>query len=66
MNRIYANKIDATYITTGTLTDKFGNYSLDMDTGKVNMASANISGGSISIDTEDGNDDAISLNYEHV
>lgn len=55
--------IIATAIKTGILSDLYGNYSLDMNTGTVNMANANITGGTINIETADETNDYITLTY---
>lgn len=55
--------IIATAIKTGILSDLNGLYSLNMQTGTVNMASANITGGTIDIETSAANDDRIILRY---
>ena len=61
LNKIYAIGIDADHITTGRITDAQGNYSLDLETGTVNMANANITGGSINIETASESIDSIKL-----
>ena len=58
---IYAHGIDADYITTGKITDRDGNYSLDLENGTVNMANANITGGNINIETSSAAIDKIAL-----
>lgn len=55
--------IIATAIKTGVLSDLNGKYSLDMSTGTVNMASANITGGTINIETSGAAVDTIILRY---
>lgn len=55
--------IIATAVKTGILSDLYGNYSLDMNTGTVNMANANITGGTISIETANETNDYITLTY---
>lgn len=61
LNKIYAIGIDADHITTGRITDAQGNYSLDLETGTVNMANANITGGNINIETSSSSIDKIAL-----
>lgn len=61
LNKIYAIGIDADHITTGRITDAQGNYSLDLETGTVNMANANITGGNINIETSSATIDKIAL-----
>lgn len=61
LNKIYAIGIDADHITTGRITDAQGNYSLDLETGTVNMANANITGGNINIETSSAAIDKIAL-----
>lgn len=56
--------IIATAIKTGILTDLNGIFSLDMSTGTVNMANANITGGMINIETASATEDKIILSYE--
>ena len=55
--------IIATAIKAGVLSDLNGKYSLDMSTGTVNMASANITGGTIDIETSGAAVDTIILRY---
>ena len=56
--------IIATAIKTGVLSDLNGKFSLDMSSGTVNMANANITGGTVNIETDSENDDRIRLRYE--
>lgn len=60
---IVGQGIIATAIKTGILSDLNGKYSLDMSTGTVNMASANITGGTINIETSGAAVDTIILRY---
>lgn len=55
---IFANMIKA-----GILSSDNGKFSLDMETGTANMASANITGGSININTDNQTMDYIRLNH---
>lgn len=55
---IFANLIKA-----GILSSDNGKYSLDMETGTVNMANANITGGMINIETESSTMDMIQLSF---
>ena len=55
--------INAEYIATGILASPNGKYSLNMLTGEVNMASANITGGSIHIETSSETIDIIKLDH---
>lgn len=50
-------------IKTGTIASPNGKYSLNMTTGEVNMASANITGGHIFIETQGVEGDLIKLKY---
>lgn len=59
---INTGTINADLIKAGTLADANGKYSLDMSTGTVNMANANITGGSINIETASRTTDKIVLN----
>lgn len=55
----------ADFITAGTLASPNNKFSLDMNTGTVNMASANITGGSINIETNSQSSDVIKLAYDN-
>lgn len=55
--------ITADAIITGSLIASNGQYSLDMSTGTVNMANANITGGNINIETASETEDKITLWY---
>ena len=55
--------IVANAIVAGQLIAANGIYALDMSTGTVNMANANITGGSINIETASETDDKIILRY---
>lgn len=55
--------ISANNITTGTLQSPNGKYSLNMSTGVVTMASANITGGDIDIETASSTSNKIRLIY---
>lgn len=60
---ITAGTMSAARIRTGLLTDEAGKFSLNLDTGAINMASANITGGTIHIVTASDTTDAIQLSY---
>ena len=60
---ITAGTMSAARIRTGLLTDEANKFSLDLDTGVINMASANITGGSINIVTTSATTDVIRLRY---
>lgn len=60
---ITAGTMSAARIRTGLLTDEANKFSLDLDSGVINMASANITGGTININTTSGTTDYITLNY---
>ena len=55
-------EIDASCILTGLLQSLNGKFYLDMETGEVRMASANITGGSINIQSSSDSGDIIQLN----
>lgn len=58
-------EIDADFIKTGKIKSPNGVYELDMTTGTVNMANANITGGSVNINTDTLTDDVIRLSYNN-
>lgn len=60
---ITAGTMSAARMRTGLLTDEAGKFSLNLDSGAINMASATITGGSINIETNSSTTDSISLAY---
>lgn len=65
INKIVAHGIEADWIKTGKLESPNGEYSLDMETGTVNMANANITGGTISMETDSSTANKFVLNLEN-
>ena len=57
--------LNADFINTGVLSSPNNKFSLDMISGIVNMASANITGGSINIETNSQSSDVIKLAYDN-
>lgn len=63
INKIVAHGIEADWIKTGKLESPNGEYSLDMETGEVNMAKANILGGLLDVTGTSDSDAIVTIKY---